>query len=432
MILKSEPCHAVRWMQILMKNTETLAREQIDEFLKASTEIDFTGQGRSQVYAWIAATLVEQEYFTLCKKQRGPVRAFLSKLSGLSMPQITRLIRRYHADGELPVQKHARRRFPAKYTLQDLELLIGVDRAHQQLSGPATRRIIEREWHVFGKREYANLAEISASHLYNLRHSVGYRQRAAEFTLTKPSGIAIGERRRPNPQGAPGFVRIDTVHQGDWDGVKGVYHLNAIDEVTQWEVVGCIGRINEEHLLPVLEAILHQFPFRVLELHSDNGSEFVNHPLYQLLKKHTVAFTRSRPNRSSDNALVEGKNGAVVRKHLGYGHIPSEHADSIQRFYTAHFNPYLNYHRPCGFAQIRYDGGGRRQRHYAAEDYATPYEKLRSLPNGHRYLKDNLRWEILDNLAYAASDTEAARRMMSAKAELLRRCKWESPEAPRC
>jgi transposase InsO family protein len=432
MILKSETCHAVRWMQIRMKNTESLATGRIDDFLKASTEIDFAGQGRREVYEWIVATLVEQEYFTLRKKQRGPVRGLLSKLSGLSMPQITRLIRRYRADGELPAERSVRQRFPVKYTVKDLELLIEVDRAHQHLSGPATRRIIEREWHVFGKREYANLAEISASHLYNLRHSGGYRQRAAEFTLTKPSGIAIGERRRPDPQGLPGFVRIDTVHQGDWDGVKGVYHLNAIDEVTQWEVVGCIGRINEEQLLPVLEAMLHQFPFRVLELHSDNGSEFVNHPLYQLLKKHTVEFTRSRPNRSSDNALVEGKNGAVVRKHLGYGHIPSEHADAIQRFYTAQFNPYLNYHRPCGFAEVRYDSRGRRQRHYAAEDYATPYEKLRSLPNGHRYLKDNVQWALLDKLAYAVSDTEAACRMMHAKVELLRHCKWESPEAPRC
>jgi len=415
-----------------MKNTEPLAMERIDDFLKASTEIEFVGQGRKEIYKWIAATLVEQEYFTLDKKPRGKVRALLGKFSGLSMPQITRLIRRYRADGELPVHRSLRQKFPVKYTVKDLELLIEVDRAHQQLSGPATRRIMEREWQVFGKREYANLAEISSSHLYNLRHSAGYRQRAAEFTQTKPAGIAIGQRRRPNPQGVPGFVRIDTVHQGDWEGVKGVYHLNAVDEVTQWEVVGCIGRINEEQLLPVLEAMLHQFPFRVLELHSDNGSEFVNHPLYQLLKKHVVEFTRSRPNRSSDNALVEGKNGAVIRKHLGYGHIPSEHADSIQRFYTAHFNPYLNYHRPCGFAQVRADSRGRRQRHYAAEDYATPYEKLRSLPNGHRYLKDDLRWELLDQRAYAVSDTEAARRMMGAKVELLRRCKWESPEAPRC
>jgi hypothetical protein len=118
------------------------------------------------------------------------------------------LIRRYYADGEIGVRRSLRQRFPVKYTVQDLELLIEVDRAHQQLSGPATRRILEREWQVFGKREYANLAEISPSHLYNLRHSAGYRQRAAEFTQTKPSAIAIGERRRPNPQGVPGYGSI--------------------------------------------------------------------------------------------------------------------------------------------------------------------------------------------------------------------------------
>lgn len=114
-----------------------------------------------------------------------------------------------------------------KYTLEDLELLIEVDRAHQQLSGPATRRILQREWQVFGRREYAHLAEISAAHVYNLRHSVGYRQRAAEFSRTIPAGTAIGERRRPDPQGTPGFLRVDTVHQGDWEGGRyaiGVTH----------------------------------------------------------------------------------------------------------------------------------------------------------------------------------------------------------------
>ena len=347
------------------------------------------------------------------------------------MPQITRLIRSCRQNGEIRVQGGTRRRFPMKYTLEDLELLIEVDRAHQQLSGPATRRILQREWQVFGRREYARLAEISSAHIYNLRHSVGYRQRAAEFTQTTPAGIAIGERRRPDPQGAPGFLRVDTVHQGDWEGEKGIYHINSVDAVTQWEIVGCAAKISEQYLLPVLEAILHQFPFLILGFHADNGSEYVNHMVAQLLNKLLVEFTRSRPNRSSDNALVEGKNGAIIRKHIGYGHIASEHADQIQRFYTAHFNPYLNYHRPCGFAQVRYDERGRRRRIYRGEDYATPYEKLRSLPQAHRYLKDGLRWELLDGFAYALSDTEAARRMMRAKAELLRCCKLESPLPPR-
>ena len=414
-----------------MENLAALTPQRIADFLSGSAEIEFTGQSRAERYAWVEAVLTQQQYFSLSKKERGAVRALLSKVAGLSLPQITRLIRNFKRDGQLRSSGASRRRFPTKYTAEDLELLIAVDRAHQRLSGPATRRILEREWHVFGRPEYARLAEISVAHLYNLRHSTGYRQRAAEFSRTTPAGIAIGERRRPDPQGAPGYLRVDTVHQGDWEGQKGVYHINAVDAVTQWEIVGCASRISERHLLPVLEAMLHQFPFRIEGFHADNGSEYVNHTVAKLLNKLLVEFTRSRPNRSSDNALVEGKNGAIIRKHLGYGHIPSEHADRIQRFYTAYFNPYLNYHRPCGFAQVRVDERGRRRRRYRHQDYATPYETLRSLAEAHRYLKDGLRWELLDRFAYALSDTEAARRMMHAKTELLRQCKVESPVPPR-
>lgn len=176
--------------------------------------------------------------------------------------------------------------------------------------------------------------------------------------------------------------------------------------------------------------MLHQFPFRVRGFHADNGSEFVNHQVAGMLEKLLVEFTRSRPNRSSDNALVEGKNGAVIRKHMEYGHIASEHAGRIQAFYTAHFNPYLNYHRPCGFAQVGIDERGKRRRRYPTQDYATPYEKLRSLPDGHRYLKEGTRWELLDRIAYAKSDTVAARQMTAAKTKLLRECKLESPYPP--
>lgn len=417
-------------MRIRMENVGSLAPARITDFLNGSAGIEFTGQSRTEKYAWIEKVLVEQQYSVLTKKQRGGVRALLAKVSGLSMPQLTRLIRRYRQDGQIAVRSGSRRRFPTKYTSEDLELLIEVDRAHQRLSGPATRRILQREWHVFGQRRFARLSEISVAHLYNLRHSAGYRQRAAEFSHTVPSSIAIGERRRPDPQGAPGYLRVDTVHQGDWDGEKGVYHINAVDAVTQWEIVGCVERITEHHVLPVLEAMLHQFPFRILGFHADNGSEFVNHTLAKLLNKLLIDFTRSRPNRSSDNALVEGKNGAIIRKHMGYGHIAGEYAEQIQKFYTAHFNTYLNYHRPCGFAQVRFDERGRRRRHYHKEDYLTPYEKLRSMPEAHRYLKDGTRWELLDRVAYAHSDTEMARRMMHAKAELLRKCKLESPFPP--
>jgi transposase InsO family protein len=209
------------------------------------------------------------------------------------------------------------------------------------------------------------------------------------------------------------------VHQGNHDGKPGIYHINAVDTVTQSQVLGCAETISERHLVPVLEAMLHQFPFRIQGFHSDNGSEFVNHTVAKLLNKLLIEFTKSRAYRTTDNALVEGKNGAVIRKHIGYGPIPAEYADAFQQFYVAHLNPYLNFHRPCGFATIQKSARGKRRRIYKVEDYRTPYEKFRSLPDWEKYLKPGITVEMLERQAQAMSDTEAAQRMQKAKISLL-------------
>jgi transposase InsO family protein len=414
-----------------MQNAEMLSQEQIEKFLNGSLSIEFSGENRAATYKFVEQVLVAQEYAVQGKKARGAIRAYLSKVTGLSLPQMTRLIRKYREAGVVEAAQCRRRRFPTKYTRGDVALLAEVDRAHDWLSGPATVRIFQRESEQYGQTKYARLAGISVAHLYNLRRSVGYRKLAARWEPTQPGAITIGERRRPDPQGRPGFLRIDTVHQGDWNGVKGVYHINAVDAVTQWQVVGCVGRINEQFVRPVLEAILHQFPFRILGFHSDNGSEYVNHDVAKLLKGLLIEFTKSRANRTQDNALVEGKNGAIIRKHIGYGHIAAEHAETVQKFYTAHLNPYLNFHRPCGFATVSLDARGKRRRQYKREDYATPYEKLKSLEKAEQYLKPNLSLAQLDQTAQKMSDTECARKMASAKRLLLRRCKIESPAPPR-
>jgi transposase InsO family protein len=414
-------------MQVHMQNAEMLTQEQIEEFLKGSQTIEFTGQKRAELYGFVQQVLIAQEYAMQGKNQRGAIRAYLSKVTGLSLAQMTRLIRKYRQEGVVQAVAYRRRCFPNKYLRRDIILLAEVDRAHAWLSGPATVRILKREHEQFGKKEYARLAEISVAHLYNLRRSVPYRKVAAKWEPTQPSAVSIGERRKPDPQGRPGFLRIDTVHQGDWEGTKGVYHINAVDAVTQWQVVGCVERISEAFVLPVLEAILHQFPFRILGFHSDNGSEYVNHDVAKLLKDLLIEFTKSRANRTQDNALVEGKNGAIIRKHLGYGHIGAEHAEAVQKFYTAHLNPYLNFHRPCGFATVSLDARGKRRRQYKREDYATPYEKLKSLKTVEQYLKSSVSLEQLDQTARKMSDTECGRKMTAAKVQLLRRCKIESP-----
>lgn len=414
-----------------MENAEALTEVQIQEFLKGSRGIVFEGQTQAERYGWVQQVLVAQEYAVQDKKRRGTVRAYLSKVTGLSLSHLTRLIRQYRAEGVVRVAAYRRRSFPSKYSSQDIALLAELDRAHGWLSGPATVHILKREQEQFGKSEYACLAGISVAHLYNLRRSASYRKLAAKWEPTRPSAIAIGERRKPDPLGRPGFLRIDTVHQGDWNGAKGVYHINAVDAVTQWQVVGCVGRISEQHLLPVLEAILHQFPFRILGFHSDNGSEYINHEVAKMLKTLLIEFTKSRANRTQDNALVEGKNGAIIRKHIGYGHIAAEHAEAVQKFYTAHLNPYLNFHRPCGFATVSLDARGKRRRQYKRSDYATPYEKWKSLAEAEKYIKPNLSFARLDEVALKMSDTERARKMAFARAQLLRRCKIESPVASR-
>jgi transposase InsO family protein len=414
-----------------MQNAETLNPEQIREFLKSSEAIAFAGQNQAEKYAWAQQLLVGQEYACQSKKARGLIRAYLSKMTGLSLPQTARLIQMYRQTGVVEVRPYLRHKFSHKYTEADIALLAELDRAHERLSGPATRHILQREYQRFGKVEYARLAEISVGHLYNLRNSVSYRKQAAVWEPTRPTAVSIGERRKPDPQGRPGFLRVDTVHQGDWEGAKGVYHINAVDAVTQWEVVGCASKISEQYLMPVLEAILHQFPFVILGFHADNGSEFINYVLAKLLEKLLIEFTKSRANRSQDNALVEGKNGAILRKHIGYGHIPSEHAELLQKFYTAHFNRHLNFHRPCGFATVSLDARGKRSRKYQLADYATPYEKLKSLPEAEKYLKPGVSWVQLDRVAGLMSDTESARKLVVAKAKLLRACKVESPVPPR-
>src|SRR5206468_5748663 len=158
------------------------------------------------------------------------------------------------------------------------------------------------------------------------------------------------------------YLRVDTVHQGDSAGAKGVYHINAVDAVTQWQIVGCTEKISEAYLVPVLAAVLAQFPFPLRGFHADNGSEYINHRLGEMLRKLHAEFTKSRACRSQDNALVGGKNGAVIRKAIGYGYIGSAHAQAIGEFYTQYLNPYLNLHRPCGFATVSLDERGKRRR----------------------------------------------------------------------
>ena len=414
-------------MTITMDDTQINTLEQLQKVLGTSTGIAFKGLRREAVYSWIESVLKRFDYFRLGKKGKGLVKAYLERMSGISRAQVTRLVSRKLQVGSIKPSYEGCHRIAAKYTILDHELLAQTDNLHGRLSGPATRRLLERAFCVFGDKRFERLSGISSSHIYNLRGSRTYQLRAHTFARTKSVLISIGIRRKPEPQGRPGYVRVDTVHQGDLNGEKGVYHINMVDAVTQWEIVLCVEAISEAHLAPLLAIALGMFPFLIVNFHSDNGSEFINGVIAKLLNKLLIEQTKSRSGRTNDNALVEGKNGSVIRKHMGYWHIEQRHAPLINQFYMEHFNTYLNFHRPCGFATVTVDARGKRSKKY--ETYQTPHERLKALVNAARskplepekFLRAGVSLEALDGIAAKQTDNESARGMQEAKDRLFKK-----------
>jgi hypothetical protein len=258
-------------LNISVVDGERLSLGQIRAFLGSSDELHFESMDRGGMYAWVGRTLVEQEYGCLGRLGKGLVRRYVEKMTGLSRAQMTRLVGQYRESGTVKARIYRRHQFASRYTNADIALLAMVDEAHETLSGPATQRILYREHYDFGDPRFERLSRLSVAQLYRLRQSRAYRQKRIVCQPTRPTPVSIGERRRPDAQGRPGYLRVDTVHQGDdLDGNKGVYHINAVDEVTQWEVVGAVPQISEAWLIPALAAMMEQFPFVIRGFHSDN------------------------------------------------------------------------------------------------------------------------------------------------------------------
>jgi len=362
-----------------MNDSHIISIAQIEQFLKLDSAIKFQSVSKKEKYEWINDVLTKFRYFNLRKKDKGIVRGYIVKMTGLSQSQTSRIISKKRKFGRVFLNSNARYRFPKKYGPTDIALLIKTDNAHQRLSGPATKTILEREFNVFSKTAYGNVSQISIAHIYNLRAVNQYQSHCLTIKKTQSNQTPIGERRKPEPESRPGFLRVDSVHQGDYGKQKGVYHINITDETTQWELIGAVEKISEYYLEILLKDLIEQFPFRIINFHSDNGSEYINKVVAELLNKLLIRQTKSRARHCNDNALAECKNGAVVRKHMGYVHIPKHFAGTINQFYKQYFNVYLNYHRPCGFATIIKDKKGKERKVYRQKDYKTPYGKLKSL-----------------------------------------------------
>jgi len=391
-----------------LDNLKTI--EQMESFLNGSQAIAFSvASSKDERYQFVEGVLKRFGYIRLKRYDKGVVIKFLIKVSGYSRQQLTRMIQRYTEQGILRRYQKTVNGLEQFYTAEDIKLLAQLDQRHDTPNGFMIKKLCERAYHCFDDIAYERLSYISVSHIYNLRKSSGYKKYRCHYEKTKSTkGIHIGERRKPQANGKPGYIRIDTVHQGDLDGRKGVYHINAVDEVTQFEVVVSVEKISEHYLIPALEILLASFPFNIINFHSDNGSEYVNKTVAGLLGKLLIEFTKSRPRQSNDNALAEGKNAAIVRKVFGYTHIPQRYAQLLNEFNQAALNPYVNYHRPCLYPTIIIDNKGKQKKKYEYKNMMTPYDKLKSLPDAQQYLKAGITFKELDDISNAMTDNEAA------------------------
>lgn len=391
------------------------------QVLESTDAISFQAASKTEMYGWVETTLRESRYLKLKKKQRGIVRHYLQKMTGLKKAQVTVLIKQFKKTTRVKVREYQRHSFPKRYTTADITLVAEADLALRCLAGPATAAIFKREYEVFGKKEYERLSDISSSHIYNFRHLQFYRDKTKLFQKTKARNVPIGERRKPDPNGKPGYIRVDTVHQGDsaTEG-KGLYTINLVCELTQFEIMVATEKISEAYMIPVLEAALAQFPFVIVNFHADNGGEFINYQVAELLQRMLIKLTKSRSRKTNDNALVESKNGSIIRKYLGHMYIPQKHAELVNEWYRDFLNPFVNFHRPCAFGKevIVNARTGKRKRVYPHDGYLTPYLKFKSLPNALRYLKPEITFEKLDKIAYAESDIEFAKKVEQAREKL--------------
>ena len=407
-------------MVIDMNEAKLETIEQIQDFLMGTADVTFSIPADEPARrALVASVLQRFSYFRRRKAHRSVLLAYRRRMTGYSRQHLSRLLVQFRDTHSLvPLPQASRTSFARHYGPAEVALLAETDSLHDTLSGPATKVLLQRAFTLFGDTRFARLSQISVSHLYNLRASAAYRKQRLVWPGTRPARVAIGVRKAPAPQGLPGYIRIDTVHQGDQDGVKGVYPINAVDIVTQWAQVAAVERMSAAFLLPVDALLLDGFPFIIRGFHSDSGSEFVNHETAKLLDKLRIEFTRSRPRHTNDNALAECKNGAIIRKRMGYSHIPQQHAAAINRFYTETLNPYLNFHRPCFFAVDHTDAKGKIRKTYPHDQIMTPWERLKAIPGFEAFLKPGVTAQDLERQATAMSDNAAAKQVQRARKQL--------------
>jgi len=174
---------------------------------------------------------------------------------------------------------------------------------------------------------------------------------------------------------APGSLQADLVlHCGE--STDGFYltTLTAVDIATGWTELQAVWGMGQSRVGGALHQVKLQLPVTLRELHSDNGSEFINHLLVAWCRRQKIVFTRGRPYKKNDQAYVEQKNWVFVRRHVGHDRYNSKAAYATLQQLYALLRLQVNFFRPVRKLIAKERHGARTLKRY--DEPQTPYKRL--------------------------------------------------------
>lgn len=177
----------------------------------------------------------------------------------------------------------------------------------------------------------------------------------------------------------PGFLEIDLVaHCGDNTRGEYINTLDMTDVATGWTVCAAFMGRSERFCVEAIEEVKPSFPFAILGIDSDNGSEFINAHLKRYCERNSITFTRGRANKKNDSCYVEQKNWDVVRKMIGYARFERrDQLDIIKRIHNL-LALYQNYFQPSQKLLSKERSGAKVKKKYDIAQ--TPSRRLMSRP----------------------------------------------------
>jgi len=173
----------------------------------------------------------------------------------------------------------------------------------------------------------------------------------------------------------PGFTEVDLVgHDGGNSSGDFIQSLNFVDIATCWDITAaCINKA-QVHVFKALKAIIARFPFIILGIDSDNGSEFINAIMLRYCAENEITFTRSRPYKKNDSCYVEQKNYSVVRRNVGYSRYDTEEELCLLNELYIYLDCYTNYFQPVVKLQSKTRVGSKVTKKY--DEAKTPYRRV--------------------------------------------------------